>query len=131
PAENISQNARNGEDPVPVRYAETDFGGDGLCRIHRATLMAGRADTALLAGKGEQVVVVAMVASHPQESLGEVTAAEEAFKYFLQFRSQRSEDGLVLGGVGLEEIVKGGFQALPQGRGFGLAGAVRFAHPSE
>ena len=75
PAENISQNARNGEDPVPVRYGETDFGGDGLCGINGAALMAGRADTALLAGKGKQVFMVTMAATHPQETVGEITAA--------------------------------------------------------
>ena len=54
-SENISQNARNGEDPVPMRDRETDIGGYGLCRIHRAALVTGGADSALLAGEGQQI----------------------------------------------------------------------------
>ncbi len=142
--ENIPQNARDSEDPVTVRDRETDIGGNGSCRIHRAALVTGRADSTLLAGEGKQVCsgiasqsglvarwarnVVAVVATHAQESLAEVAAAQKTVKCVLQFWPEWSQCGLVLGGVVPKEIVEGGFQALPEGRGFGLARAVRLAH---
>ena len=70
---------------MPVRNFKTDFGGDGLCCINSAALMAGGADTALLAGEGKQVFVVTMFAAHTQETVREVAAAEKPIEYFLKF----------------------------------------------
>ena len=122
--ENIPQNARDSEDPVSVRNRETDIGGDGLSCVHRTALMAGRADTALLAGEGKQVFVIAMVTTHAQESLSEVTAAEKAIKCFFKLWPQLSKSGAILLRIGSEEIVERGFNALPERRGLGLARAV-------
>lgn len=66
-----------------MRNFKTDFGGDGLCRINSAALMAGGADTALLAGEGKQVFVIAMVAAHTHETVREIAAAEKPIEYFL------------------------------------------------
>jgi hypothetical protein len=66
-----------------VGHWKTDIGGDGFSRIYGASLVASRADTALLAGKGKQVFMVAMVASHTQETLGEITAAKKSVVRFL------------------------------------------------
>ena len=46
-----------------------------------------------------------MVATDPQEALVEVTAAQKAIKGVLQFLPERSQRGLVLGGINLKEIV--------------------------
>ena len=86
--------------------------------------MTGGADSALLTGEGKQILVVTVAAAYPEESLGEVAAAQKTVECVLQFWPERSQRGLVLGGVGLEEIFKGGFQALPEWRGLGLARAV-------
>lgn len=114
--EERADEARHGEDKMPVGHWGADGVGDERTFDERAPLVAGGAEAALLAGESEEEFVVAVGAVEAGEAGVEVAAAQEGGD----------------GGGGLR--VKGGpfrgavVENLPDRRGAGLAGAVAAAH---
>jgi hypothetical protein len=76
-AEDAAQNSGNREDKLAVRHVVADACGDPAAGTADATLVAGGAEVAALAGEGEQAFVTAVRALEAGEARGEVAAAEE------------------------------------------------------
>jgi len=107
-----------GKDEVPVGHDSADLVGDESGLDEGAALVTGRAEAALLAGEGEEVLVAAVGAMKAGEAGVDVAAFEE-----------RLDGG---GGVGRKTGHRGGVivEDLPDWRGAGLARAVSKAdHP--
>jgi len=64
-----SQTLGNRQHNLPVRDRSTDFFGDMQCGQQRAFLVAGGTGTALLAGKGDEHLVIGVAHSEPAQNL--------------------------------------------------------------
>jgi hypothetical protein len=76
-AEDAAQDLGDGEDELAVGDFVADGVGDPLTHGAGATLVAGRAEVAALAGEGEEAFVTTVRALEAGEAGGEVAAAEE------------------------------------------------------
>jgi hypothetical protein len=76
-AENAAQNSGNREDKLAVRHVMADACGDSAAGTADATLVAGGAEVAALACKGEEFFVTAVRALATCETGSEVAAAEK------------------------------------------------------
>ena len=74
--ENVTQDSRDGEDPMAVRDGEADFVANIGGSIECTPLVATRAAAASLTGEGKQVVVIAVGALDAKEAAGEIAAAQ-------------------------------------------------------
>jgi len=116
--EGVSDQPGNGEHEVPVGHRGADLVGDEGAPEERAALVAGGAEAALFAGKGEEVFVAAVGAMKARETGVEVAAFEER----LDGGGDCGRHAGHAGGVIVEN--------LPDRRGAGLARAVSNAdHP--
>lgn len=119
-----AEHARDGQDVVPVRhgsqYMVEDEPGGGL----DVFLVAGGAEPAALAGEGQQIFVFAMVAANAGEAARQVAAIEILVDHFRNDGAQQAVTGLVLFGVDLFEVVVVAVCTLPEGRHFGISGAI-------
>ena len=90
-----AQHSGNGQDVVPVRHRGhhlvQDEAGGGLDIL----LVAGGAEPAALAGKGQQVFVLAMVAADPGEAALQVAAVQELVDHLGDDGAQEAVAGLV------------------------------------
>jgi len=64
---------------VPVGHGSTDLRRDGGGEIDVAALVAGGADAPQLAGKGNEVFVVAVLTTHAQKALAAVASARRPY----------------------------------------------------
>jgi len=74
--EDVTQNSGDGKNPVAMWDRQANFVADMSCGIEGATLVATRAASASLAGKGKQVMVVAVGTLDAKEAAGEITTAQ-------------------------------------------------------
>ncbi len=74
--EDVAQNSGDGKNPMAMWDGQANFVADMSCGIEGATLVAARAASTSLAGKGKQVMVVAVRALDAEEAAGEVAAAQ-------------------------------------------------------
>ena len=74
--EDVAQNSGDGKNPVAMWDRQANFVADMSCGIEGATLVATRAASASLAGKGKQVMVVAVGTLDAKEAAGEITTAQ-------------------------------------------------------
>ena len=116
-----SQTLGNRQHNLPVRDRSTDFFGDMQCGQQRAFLVAGGTGTALLAGKGDEHLVVAIWAANPCESLLQIPTFEKGCDTEVDDRSPESVLRLITLVIDLAERVKMLIQQLPQ------VGCVRIA----
>jgi hypothetical protein len=77
-------------------------------------VVAERAEPAALAGKGQQVLVLAMVAADAGEAALEITAFQEFVDYLGDNGAQQPITGLVRLGINLLELIIVAAGALPQ-----------------
>ena len=82
---------------LPVRNLLAETVGDPVSGLTDASLVAGRAEVATLAGEGQQVLVAAVGALETGESAGEIAAAVEFLDDVNGIGSKRST-GLAVGG---------------------------------
>ncbi len=76
-AEDSAEGTRHGEDELPVGDFVTDGMGNPVAGLPHASLVAGGAEVAALAGEGEELFVPAVRALQTGETGGEVAAAVE------------------------------------------------------
>jgi len=76
-AEDAAQDLGDGEHELAVGDFVADGVGDPLANGAGATLVAGRAEVATLAGEGEEAFVATIRALEAGEAGGEVAAAEK------------------------------------------------------
>ena len=118
------EHSRDGQDIVPVGYRRQhmiqDETGGGLDVL----LVAGGAEPAGFAGEGQQVLMLAMVAVNAGEAARQVAAIEILVDHFRNDGAQQAVTGLVLFGVDLFEVVVVAVCTLPEGRHFGISGAI-------
>jgi hypothetical protein len=76
-AEDAEQDFGDGKDELAVGDCVADCVGDPLTHGAGATLVAGRAEVAALAGEGEEAFVATIRALEAGEAGGEVAAAEK------------------------------------------------------
>jgi len=75
-SKHIADDLGNGEYPVPVGYIDAYFLREGFS-FFQGTPAGGRlGDPPLFTGEGKQVVVVALLATDPEKTLGQVPAAK-------------------------------------------------------
>jgi hypothetical protein len=87
-------------------------------------LVAGRAEPAAFARKGQQVLVLAMVATDAGKPAFQVAAIQELVDHFGDDGAEESVAGLMLLRIGLLELVVMAVGALPERRLFGIAGVI-------
>ena len=119
-----AQHFRDGQDVVAVRHGGQhvvqDEAGGGL----DVFLVAGRAKPAALAGKGQEILMLAMVAANSGETAFEVAALQEFMHHFGDGASQHTVARLVGLGISRLELVVVAVGALPQRRLFRVSGAI-------
>ena len=81
-------------------------------------LVAGGAEPAALAGEGQQVLMLAMVAADPREATLQVAAVQELVDYLGDDGAQEAVAGLVLLRIDVLELVVMAVGALPERRLF-------------
>lgn len=123
-AEDAAEDFGDGEDELAVRDFVADGGGDPIGGLADAALMAGGAEVAAFAGKGEETFVAAVGTVEAEEARGEIAAAEEVADGGEDVGAERAEGGTVFILVGGEEEVPGGGEELPEWGGAGAAGLV-------
>ncbi len=74
--EDVAQNSGDSKNPMAMWDGQANFVADMSCGIEGATLVAARAAAAPLAGKGKQVMVVAVGALDAEEAAGQIAAAQ-------------------------------------------------------
>ena len=109
-----SQPFGNRQHDLAVRDRSTDFFGDMQCGQQRAFLVAGGTGTALLAGKGDEHLVMAVRAADAGETLLQIAALEKGGHATRDHRSPEAVLGLKLLVVPLAEGVKMLVQQPPQ-----------------
>jgi hypothetical protein len=87
-------------------------------------LVAGGAKPAALAGEGEQILVLAMVAPDAGEAALQVAAVEEFVDHLGDDGAEEAVAGLVLLGIDFLELVVVAVGALPERRLFRISGAI-------
>ena len=126
--ENVTQDSRDGEDPMAVRDGEADFVANIGGSIECTPLVATRAAAASLTGEGKQVVVIAVGALHAKEAAGEVATAQAVAQGGLTGGIERAEVfealRVIPRGEGFERVV----EALPERRAAGMARPVVMCH---
>lgn len=95
-AKDATKDPWNGKYPVPMGNGCADCRSNGGCRIECAALVTGGANASLFAGEGKEILVVAVFAADPQETLGEVATAKELLKGVFKIRTQGSKGWLIL-----------------------------------
>jgi len=114
------------DDPRAEKFLqrrENGLGQQGAEQLH-LLLVAGGAEPPALAGERQQVLVLAVVAAHAGEAVGEVPAAHELLDHLRDDRAQEAVLAFVNIGVDLQERVEMRVQAPPKRRGLRVAGAV-------
>ena len=87
-------------------------------------LVAGGAEPTALAGKGQEILMLTMVAPNAGEAAGQVAAFQKLVNHLRDDGAEDSVAGLVLLGIEFLELVIVAVGALPQGRLFRVASAV-------
>jgi len=109
---------------MAVRHGEQDRLGEQRAEELNLLLVAGRAEPAPLAGEGQQVFVLAVVATDTGKPLFKGAAVEELAHHLRDDGPQKPvswlKTRLVAGAKGVEVP----FQALPEGGDMGLARSV-------
>jgi hypothetical protein len=90
-AKDISQHAREGEDPMAVWDGKADFVANESGGVDCTPLMATGATSPTLAGKRKQVAVIAVGALHAEKAAGEVAAAQTVAEGIFAGSIQRAE----------------------------------------
>jgi hypothetical protein len=90
----------------------------------QALLVAGRAEPAALAGERQDIFVFTVIAANPGKPLLQVAAIKELLHHFRDDGAEVAVPGLVALLIDLDKGIKVPGQALPQWRGFGLAGTI-------
>ena len=107
-----------------MRDREEDCLGEQRAEKLDLLLVAGRAKPAPLAGEGQQVFMRTVVTPHAGESVRQVAAVHELVHDLRDDRAQKAVARLKKRLVGGKKGVEVPGQALPEGRGAGLALAV-------
>ena len=118
-----SQTLGNRQHNLPVRDRSTDFFGHVQCGQQGAFLVAGGTRTALLAGKGDEHLVLAVGAADPSKTFLQIAALEKGRHAALDDRSPEAVLGLKPLVVDLAEGVKMLVHDPPQ------IGSLRIAWP--
>jgi len=79
-----------------MRHRSADIGSNGFGSIECAALVTGGANATLFADEGKEVLVVAVFAANPEETLSEVATAKELLKGVFKIRTQGPEAWLIL-----------------------------------
>ena len=119
-----AQHSRDGQDIMPVghrgHHLVQDEPGGGLDVL----LVAGGAEPAALAGKGQQVLMLAMVAANPGEAALQVAAVQELVDDLGDDGAQDAVARLVSLRISRLELVVVAVGALPERRLFRISGAI-------
>ena len=110
-----AENARDGEDELTMGNFVADRVGDPVAGGADATLMAGGAEVAGLAGEGEETFVTAVRALEAGEAGGEIATAEKGLDGGDGGRWERAEGFAVVFLVVGEEVVPAVVDELPEG----------------
>ena len=124
PLEVGAQHSGNGQDVVPVRHGGQhmiqDEAGGGLDIL----LVAGGAEPAALAGKGQQVFVLAMVTADAGKAALQIAAVQELADHLGDDGAQEAVAGLVNFLVSPLELIVVPAGALPERRLLWISGAI-------
>ena len=123
-AEVRAQHLGDAEGEVTVRDREQDRLREQRAEKLDLLLVAGGAEPAPLAGEGEQVLVLAVVAPDAGEAVFQVATVQKLVNDLGDDRAQEPVAGLETLFVGGKKGVEVPGQALPERRGAGFAGAV-------
>jgi hypothetical protein len=101
------------QNPLPDAYSWENLVDNVGRRFRHSPSATGGAESALLAGEGEQLLFLTVVTTKPKESVGQNAAAQETLEFFgdmlreplaFQFR-QRFEGSIVRGDEGCRRKV--------------------------
>ncbi len=109
------QHDRETENVLAMRHRISNRAGDEFSEELDFLLVAGRAEPPSLARERQEVVMLAVVAVHADEALGEVAAVEVLVDHVLDDRLKEAVFLLVLLGIGLQEFLEMRLETLPQG----------------
>jgi hypothetical protein len=127
-AEDAAQDFGDGEDELAVGHFVADGGGNPVAGGADATLMAGRAEVAALAGEGEDALVTAVGALEAGKAGREVATAEKGFDGGRGGGLERAEGFAVFFLVVDKEFIPTVVDELPEGRGTWAARLVDGRH---
>jgi hypothetical protein len=119
-----AQHSRDSQDIMPVSHWGHHLVQDKPGRRLDVLLVTGRAEPAALAGKGQQALMVAMVAANAGETAFEVAALQEFMHHFGDGASQHTAARLVGLGISRLELVVVAVGNLPQRRLLRISGAI-------
>jgi hypothetical protein len=94
------------QDVVPVGDGSQDMIQDEPGGSLEVLLVAGRTEPVALAGEGQKVLVVAIVAANAGEAAGQVAAVQEFVDHLGDDGTEQAIAGLVLLGVDLHGAVR-------------------------
>jgi hypothetical protein len=114
--EGFSEPLGEGDDDLPVGNFLGDLVADEFAKLLDFLLVAARAEVALLAAEGDQVVTPAMVAMQPGESAAQVAAGLEGVERAHHFQAKSPFPLFKPGAVLVVKRLSMGRQALPKGR---------------
>ena len=119
-----AQHFGNGQDIMPVRHRGHDLVEDKPGRGLHVLLVAGRAEPAALAGKGQEVLVLAVIAADAGKPSLQITTLQKLVDHLGDDGAQDAVARLVKFFVNFLELVIVPAGALPQRRFLRVSGAI-------
>lgn len=119
-----AQHLRDGKGDMPVRNREQNALGHQRPEQQHLFLVAGRTKPAALAGEGEQMVFLAVIATDAGEAALQISAIHELVHHLGDDGAQKAMTGLIALLIDRLKAVKMPGEALPEWRCPGLPGTI-------